>query len=229
VAWRYRHRVRVIGAGFGRTGTASLKVALESLGAGPCYHMLDVMQDHARARAWSAAASSPDPDWASLFAGFSSTVDWPAAAFWRELLEAYPQAKAILTVRDPQRWYDSMETTILRAWRWRRARASRPPAEGADAMAVSVARTTDFGDMIEAVVERRVFGGRAYDRRDAIATFERHTAEVRASVPAERLLVYEVGQGWEPLCAFLDLPVPDQPFPWVNDAASFIERAGMDE
>lgn len=215
--------------GFGRTGTASLKDALESLGVGPCYHMLDVMQDHARARAWLAAARSPQPDWASLFAGFSSTVDWPGAAYWRELLDAYPRAKAILTVRDPQRWYDSMETTILRAWRWHRERASQPPAGGAEAAAGRVVDSAAFGDMIKAVVENRVFAGRAYDREDAIAIFERHIAEVRASVPAQRLLVYEVTQGWQPLCAFLDVPVPDQPFPWVNDSATFIQRAGFDQ
>ena len=191
--------------------------------------MLDVMRDQARARAWRAAAASQRPDWASLFAGYSSTADWPAAAFWQELLDAYPQAKAILTVRDAQRWYDSMDKTILRAWRRRRERASQPPAEGTDTAAAGVIDTTDFGDMIEAVVERRVFGGRAEDREYAIATFERHIAEVRAKVPADRLLVYEVTRGWEPLCAFLEVPVPDEPFPWENDSAVFIQRAGFRE
>src|SRR5262245_42237849 len=124
--------MRVVGVGFGRTCTTSVKLALERLGAGPCFHMLDVMQSQARARAWLAAARSQHPDWASRLAGFSSTMDWPAAAYWRELLDAYPQAKAILTVRDPQRWYDSMEKTILRAWRLRREQAGRPPAEGTD-------------------------------------------------------------------------------------------------
>jgi hypothetical protein len=213
--------------GFGRTGTTSLKLALERLGAGPCYHMLDVMQDQTRARAWLAAGQSQRPDWSSLFAGFSSTVDWPAAAFWRELLDAYPGAKAILTVRDPQQWYDSMAKTILRAWRMRRERAGQPPAEGTGTDAPRVVDTKDFGDMIEVVVERRVFDGRADDREYAIARLERHIAEVKASVPAEQLLVYEVTQGWEPLCAFLEVPVPDEPFPWANDSTAFIERAGL--
>jgi hypothetical protein len=154
-------------------------------------------------------------------------MDWPAVAFWRELLDAYPAAKAILTVRDAQRWYDSMDKTILRAWRLRRERASQPPAEDTDTAAARVTDTTDFGDMIEAVVECRVFGGRAGDREHAIATFERHIAEVRAKVPADRLLIYEVTRGWEPLCAFLEVPVPDEPFPWENDSAVFTQRAGF--
>lgn len=191
--------------------------------------MSDVMRDQARTRAWLAAAASPHPDWASLLAGFSSTMDWPASAYWRELLDAYPHAKAILTVRDPQRWYESMDKTILRSWRQRRERASVPAAEGSATVAARVVDSADFGDLTQAVVNRRVFGGRAEEREHAIATFERHTAEVRATVPADRLLVYEVGEGWEPLCAFLDVPVPDEPFPWENDAAAFIQRAGFDQ
>jgi Sulfotransferase domain len=216
--------VRVIGVGFGRTGTASLKVALERLGTGPCHHMLDVMQDHALTRAWLATAESQHPDWSALFAGYSSTVDWPAAAFWRELLEAYPRAKAILTVRDPQRWYDSMEKTILRAWRQRRERAGNAPVPGTGA-AGRATDMADFGKLTEAVVSRRVFGGKGEDRDHAIATFQRHTAEVRATVAPDRLLVYEVTQGWAPLCAFLDVPEPDEPFPWENDSATFVQRA----
>jgi hypothetical protein len=204
--------MRVIGVGFGRTGTASLKLALERLGAGPCYHMADIVEQPSRARPWLAAANGERPDWAAVLAGFSSTVDWPGASFWRELVEAYPAAKVILTVRDPQRWYDSMEQTILRSWR---LRAQRPPA---------TAEMRDFAAMTDAVIALRVFAGRAYDRDSAIAAYDRHVAEVQAAVPAPRLLVFEVAQGWEPLCAFLGEPVPDEPFPRANDSAAYAQR-----
>src|SRR5690348_10244023 len=118
--------MRVIGVGFGRTGTASLKVALERLGVAPCYHMYDVIEEPARARAWLAAAEGGKPDWDEIFAGYAATVDWPGAAFWRELLATYPQAKVILTVRDPQRWYDSTRQTIFR-------NAQRTPSKLGDA------------------------------------------------------------------------------------------------
>jgi hypothetical protein len=200
-----------------------MKIALERLGYGPCFHMSDVMRDASRAKAWLDAANSADPDLTSLLAGFTSTMDWPAAAFWRELLDAYPQAKAILTVRDPQRWYDSMENTILRAWRSRGERTG----QATDTGPARVVDSSDFGAMTQAVVRRRVFDGRLDDRAYAIETFERHSAEVRAAVPADRLLSYQVSQGWEPLCTFLDVPVPAEPFPWENDTATFIQRLSM--
>ena len=231
--------MHVIGVGFGRTGTASLKEALERLGIGPCYHMQDVLRDPSRARAWLTAAeqvaAGGRPDWEGIFAGYSSTVDWPGSSFWRELVAAYPSAKAILTVRDPQRWYDSMESTILRTWRARRERAAGPGAplrqpaappsrSAAPPSQAPPSHQRDFAAMTDEVVARRVFAGRADEREYAIATYGRHVAEVRATVPAERLLVFEVAQGWAPLCAFLEVPEPDEPFPRVNDKGAFNER-----
>jgi hypothetical protein len=200
---------------------------MDRLGAGPCYHMSDVMRDPARARAWLAATASGNPDWGSLFAGFASTMDWPASAFWRELLEAYPEAKAILTVRDPEQWYESMDKTILRSWRERAQRLSQPADQRTETAQTRVTDTSDFFELTQSVVNGRVFDGRAAERDHAIATFERHNAEVVATVPADRLLVYEVSQGWKPLCEFLDVAVPDEPFPRENDAATFSQRAGF--
>lgn len=198
-----------MGVGFGRTGTASLKAALEELGMGPCYHMSEVIGQPWRARGWLEAAAGR-PDWAGVFAGYPSAVDWPTAAFWRELVAEYPQARVVLTMRDPDRWYDSMCATILHAWRQRRARTGPPPEP-----------LRDFEAMTQAVVAQGVFGGRAEDRGHAIEVYERHIAEVRATVPADRLLVFEITEGWRPLCDFLGLPVPAQPFPRRNDVSQF--------
>jgi Sulfotransferase domain len=210
--------MRVIGVGFARTGTASLKLALERLGVGPCYHMFEITDQPARARGWLAAARGQQPEWDTIFAGYHSTVDWPGAAFWRELLDAYPHAGAILTVRDPQRWYDSMERTIFRG-----APRSQSPLAQRMLRLITVGKPElrDLAAMVQAVVMQRVFDGRTGDRAYAVGVYQQHNAEVRATVPAHRLLVFDVAQGWQPLCAFLNVPVPDEPFPHVNDTAEF--------
>lgn len=199
----------VIGAGFGRTGTLSLKVALEQLGFGPCMHMLPLLDDAERATLFRKAVDGDRGSLRDALDGCRSTVDWPGTFFWRELVEENPQAKVILTVRDPQRWYESVEQTILAA-------ASRPEPSG-DA-------TPATREMIEATVLEGTFGGRLADREHAMRVFEEHNAEVRRTVPADRLLEFQVVDGWSPLCAFLDRPVPDTPFPRLNDTAAFQER-----
>ena len=205
--------IQVIGAGLGRTGTLSLKAALEELGFAKCYHMGEVLARMDDARTWDAAAHGEPVDWDRLFAGYRATVDVPACLFYSELLEKYPGAKVILTVRDPERWYDSMRQTIYFAHhafpRW---------------AAVLNPRMRVFRRMIDGLWER-MFRGRFEDRAFAIDVFNRHNEQVRRDIPADRLLVYEISQGWEPLCAFLGLPVPEgKPFPHLNDAAEF--RAG---
>jgi hypothetical protein len=212
--------MRVIGVGFGRTGTASLKVALERLGFGPCYHMFDVIEDPRRARAWLAAAAGRAPDWNQVFSGYTSTVDWPGAAFWRALIEAYPEARVILTVRDPQRWYASATQTIFRA----AGRRSGPPRWVVRLLTAAQPGFGDFLAMTRTVIIDGVFDGRVDDREHAVSVFQRHIAEVTAAVPADRLLVFDVTQGWPPLCGFLGVPVPDEPFPHLNDAAEFNRR-----
>ena len=197
--------LRVIGAGFGRTGTMSLKFALETLGFGRCYHFTEMLKSR-HGRRWLEISEGAAPDWDSLFAGYQSTTDWPAASFYRELADAYPDSKVILTVRDPDDWYRSVTTTIYRL-------RSLLPAWMPGAS--TLCRLTDN------VVWRGEFDGKIENREHAIARFEAHNAEVRRSIPEDRLLVFNVREGWEPLCGFLQAPVPDGiDFPFVNDARS---------
>jgi hypothetical protein len=198
--------LEIVGAGFGRTGTRSLKEALELLGFGPCYHMSEVRGPDRLAQ-WQAAADG-NADWEAIFAGYRSAVDWPAAAFWRELAALYPDAKVILTVRDPERWYDSVMTTIHPS--------STTPNDDPERQRHIT--------MVDRLVWSGTFGGRIEERDHALALFERHREEVRRSLPPERLLTFEAADGWEPLCAFLGVPVPDVPYPSLNDRASFLAR-----
>ncbi len=193
----------VIGAGLGRTGTLSLKLALEQLGLGPCYHMLEVRAAPARLEHWNRIAAGEKVDWEEVFAGFRSTVDWPACNYWRELMARYPDAKVILSLRDPDAWFRSTQATIF----------SDAVQSGAPPSVVKI--LTD------------VVGKDLGDRERCIAAFERHNASVKAGVPAERLLVFDAKQGWEPLCAFLGVPVPDAPFPAVNTTEQFRTMIGM--
>lgn len=193
--------LQVIGAGLGRTGTLSLKLALEQLGFGPCYHMVEVFKDPAAPDRWSDAADGA-PDWAAIFEGYGATVDWPSASFYGELADAFPDAKVILTERDAEAWYRSTQATIFAH--------TPPPGE-------------PFGRMFQKVIGR-MFEGGINDHDSVVAAYRRHNAEVRARIPAERLLVYEVAQGWDPLCAFLGVPVPDAPMPKVNSTEEFVGR-----
>ena len=191
----------VIGAGFGRTGTESMKTALEIIGLGPCYHMTEVLPHPERIAMWREAAQGNPPDWEKAFAGYRSTVDWPAAFFWRELAEAFPKAKILLTVRSAESWYASMEKTILKVIR----------------------SSTDPRSLGLKLIGEGVFGGALHDRAHIVAAFERNTAEVQAAFGPERLLTFHVGDGWEPLCRFLGRPVPDVPFPHRNRPEEFDE------
>lgn len=205
--------LRVIGAGFGRTGTLSMKRALEDLGFGPTYHMEEVIRRPAHVRRWHRFATTGDVDWDELFASFGSAVDFPASCAWRELGAFYPDAKVVLTVRDPQKWWESTAQTIFPA------RHAIPPWLQA---CVPLAR--QYVEMNERMIWDGLFDGRFEDRQHAISCFERHRDEVCRTVEPSRLLVFDVKQGWEPLCAFLDVPVPDHPFPALNDAAAFRRR-----
>ena len=207
--------LKVIGAGFGRTGTLSLKLALEELGLGPCYHMIEVNAHPEHDAMWLALAKGEASDWRPMLEGYASTVDWPTAYFWKELAAANPHAKIILTVRDPENWYESAAATIF-------ARMLEFEALRSDPIAVDPARRRHM-EMINTLIVKKTFGSwLAKDR--AIAVFNAHNDEVRRLVPAERLLVYESGQGWETLCAFLDLPVPKTPYPKVNTTGDFVSR-----
>jgi hypothetical protein len=202
--------MNVIGAGFGRTGTLSLKIALEMLGAGPCLHMLPLLDDPERATLFRRAAEGDPASLDKALEGYRSTVDWPGTYFWRELTARHPAAKVVLTVRDPQRWYDSARGTIFAA-------ARSAPRTGDDSVVAGLA-------MLRKLIWEGTFGDRFDDREHAVRVFTEHNAAVRREVPAGLLLEFEVAQGWPPLCDFLGVPVPDAPFPHVNDGGSFQAR-----
>ena len=203
--------IDIIGAGLGRTGTLSLKLALERLGFAPCYHMLQLIEHPDRLPHWEAATRGDTVDWDVLFAGYRATVDYPGCLFYRSLMAHYPEAKVILTVRDPETWYDSAYSTIF------------PGGRPADLPSLP-AEMSSRQRMIDRLIWDGQFGGRFADRAHALAEFQRHIEEVEQTVPAERLLVFEVREGWEPLCAFLDVPVPDEPFPRTNSQQEFHDR-----
>ncbi|WP_431977528.1 sulfotransferase family protein [Micromonospora haikouensis] len=213
--------MRVIGVGFGRTGTESLKAALEMLGFGPCYHMLEIAGQPERAKAWVDLGDPVRPAWDAIFAGYQATVDWPGAAYWRDLVDAYPEAKIILTVRDPEKWYDSATKTVFAAWRFLRSPFA---AVLLGAMALRNPAYRYFPVKLNRVIADRVFGGSRFDRDHALATFASHIGEVRRTVPSERLLVFDVAEGWHPLCSFLEVGVPAADFPRKNDKNSFSRR-----
>ena len=213
--------LQIIGAGFGRTGTLSLKAALETLGFGPCYHMVEVFAHPEHVPMWRSAAAGQSVDWHRLFKGYRATVDWPSCAFYAQLMDAFPDAKVILSVRDPERWYESARATIYRM--------SNPGGLAGAAMRtvlmlgrLFVPRMRAAPGMINEVIWQGTFDGRFADREHAIAVYQQHNEEVKRRVPSDKLLVYQLGQGWEPLCAFLGVDVPvDTPFPHLNDRASW--------
>jgi hypothetical protein len=167
--------------------------------------MVEVFDKPRHVALWQVAAAGRPVDWSELFAGYNAAVDWPACSFYQGLMDAYPEAKVVLTVRDPEQWYESVTNTIYPA--------SKRAADAPDVRA--------HRQMVEALIWQGTFGGRFEEKRHAIAVFERHIQEVTRQVPAQRLLVYEVREGWEPLCRFLDVPVPQEPFPRLNDTAAF--------
>ena len=196
--------MKVIGAGLGRTGTMSLKVALEQLGFKPCYHMVEVFQNN-RMDQWNALVAADKPDWDKVFEGYEATVDWPACNYYRELMVKYPDAKVILSLRAPESWFASTQATIFR---------TLDQAGGAD------------GPMRFAhKLVTQIVGPDLHDHDALIAAFDRWNADVKATVPKEKLLVFEAKQGWQPLCDFLGVSVPATPYPETNTTAEFQARA----
>jgi hypothetical protein len=216
--------VKVIGAGFGRTGTASLKVALEELGFGPCYHMTEVFANPDHADFWRAAWRGEPVHWDGVLGSYAATVDWPACTFYGELMERHPDAKVLLSVRDPERWYESTRNTI---YELSRLSTGSPLARLSFAiLSLFVFGTfkTGQGPMTEEIVWQGTFDGRFEDKHHAIEVFNRHNQEVQRRVPQEQLLVYEAKEGWRPLCEFLGVEEPEEPFPHLNDAAEMRRR-----
>jgi hypothetical protein len=216
--------LRVIGAGFGRTGTLSLREALVRLGFGPCDHMMENFEHPSRFAFWEEALArkrAGEPiDWRPLLGGYRAIVDWPGAYFWRELVAAHPESRVILTIRDPARWYQSVLSTIYHL----RGQSLENPLLGALVALVErlIPPAHRAIHVIDGTIWNGTFHGRFTDREYALRVFAEHTAEVQAAVPPERLLVFDVRQGWQPLCDFLGVPVPrGERFPHANDAASF--------
>jgi Sulfotransferase domain len=208
----------VIGAGLPRTGTTSLKAALERLGFGPCYHMFEILTHPDHVDRWLPFAADMPMDWNQVFDGYQSSQDWPASHFWREQADAYPHAKVILTVRDPHRWYASFQNLISNA----------PGQNPADDVPDAIRPIIDTMTRLRPVTDRigqSTFGGDwrsgpdLPDEQHAVEVFRRHVTTVQESLPADRLLVFDVREGWEPLCGFLNVEPPtDEPFPHLNDS-----------
>ena len=201
--------LRVVGAGLGRTGTHSLKLALEQLLGGPCYHMIEVFGHPEHVPIWRDAALGKPTDWDALFEGYVATVDWPGASVWKPIADHYPDALVLLSVRDSaDAWWKSASNTIFLAIE-KQAQENPPWYEMIQAMFTTF--STDW-----------------QNEDAAKAAYEAHNAHVRATVPPERLVDYTAGDGWEPLCKALGVPVPDAPFPHVNSTEEFRTMMGLD-
>jgi sulfotransferase family protein len=202
--------LRVVGAGLGRTGTMSLKFALEKLLGGPCYHMLEVFARPDHVAMWHEALRGRLPVWSELFDGFVAAVDWPVVSFWDELAEANPDALIVLSVRDPEDWWRSCDRTIFEVMR-------RPGDRYPEWYAMAL-------DMFARTFPK----GGVPDHDDAIEGYEKHNDEVRRNADPSRLVEWRPEDGWEPICSTLGVPVPDEPFPRTNTTEEFRSRAGWD-
>ena len=197
--------LKVIGTGWGRTGTDSMREALTILGFGPCHHMFEINASPELRAAWRALAKGTKPDWDMLFAGYHACVDWPSVAYWRELIALYPEARVILTARPADSWWTSYAQTIL----------------------PSITSNPDPDSLVHTLIEAQTLQGRPDDRAHVIALYDAHVAEVIAEVPPHRLLVHNLGDGWAPLCAHLGVPVPDIPYPNRNQAEALQTQMGF--
>lgn len=216
--------LEVIGAGWGRTGTESLKKALETLGFGKCYHMFELAKDGKRIKYWEELIKTGTTDFDLLFSGYHSAVDFPAAAFYMEIMQFYPDAKVILSYRDPEKWYESASKTILK---------------GMPAFVVPVIKFLGYFNknlsylppvyqkIIVGYLMNDFFQGRRKDRDFMIKLYRDWVDEVKRNVPSEKLLVFEAVEGWEPLCRFLNAPIPSIPFPRGNDSDQFKKRTNI--
>ena len=200
--------LKVVGAGVGRTGTHSLKLALEQLLGGTCHHMVEVLGHPEEVPIWIDAIDGRPVDWDALMKDYTAEVDWPGGSFWPELAAANPDALVILSVRDPDQWFTSCSNTIFGGLRMMME-------QGDEWMAA----------MMRLLAQR--FDDRVEDRDAMVAAFDRHNEAVRAGIPEKRLLEWTVTDGWDPICDRLGLPVPDAPFPKVNTTAEFREMVGM--
>ncbi len=203
--------LQIIGSGFGRTGTMSTKIALEQLGFGPCHHMTEVMANPDQPPHWDALAEGREVDWAEVFAGYSSQVDFPGAAVWHQLSIAFPDAKVIHTERPEEEWWASYSKTIGKFFALRETMPLPPPIAA-------------IFETMDKLLIKDVFGG--LDRESSIKAYRRNNAKVREVIPADRLLVFTPADGWEPLCRFLGVATPAGDFPRSNARDEFWQHFG---
>jgi hypothetical protein len=216
--------VKVIGVGFGRTGTMSLKAALEQLGAGPCFHMIDLIVGEGKERDlphWMKTAAGEQVDWSEAFDGWEATVDWPGAARWREICDAFPEAPVLLNVREFEGWYASVENTILAAKLAAQSGglepdANRPPPD------------PRLWGVIDALIWEGDFQGRFQDKAWVRKMYDDRIAEIQTTISPDRLTIWNLGEdGWEPLAAMLGVPAPAEPFPRLHDTNEFRSEFGL--
>lgn len=212
--------LKVIGAGWGRTGTESLKKALEMLGYDKCFHMFELIKDGKRVEYFEQLERGEKPDYEKLFEGYQAAVDFPAAKYYREFMQQYPDAKVILTWRPADKWYDSASKTILRGL----PNGIFIVARIAGIFSKNISYFPRVWKYVKASAYDGVFKGRKDDREFMLKLYDEWVEEVKRSVPAERLLVFEAKDGWEPLCKFLNVQVPSEPYPRGNDTEQFLER-----
>ena len=212
--------LQVIGAGWGRTGTESLKIALEELGFDRCYHGFDLFNDGRKLQFWKELGATGTTDFEALFNGYQACVDFPAAYYYRQLLKQYPEAKIILTVRDPSKWYDSAANTIFK----KPDPVKFPILKWLGRVSKKLNYIPQIYYHIQTFLFQEAFHGQIENKEAMMMLFEQWNEEVKRTVPANQLLVYEISQGWEPLCQFLNLPVPSTPFPQTNKKEAFQKR-----
>jgi hypothetical protein len=197
--------MKLIGAGFGRSGTMSIKSALEQLGYGPCYHMKITLKRYHHMRFFMRASAGKEVEWRKFFRRYNSVVDWPTCAFYKELMNEFPDARVLLNVRDPESWYESMRETIF---------------------AIQPAFPWWFPGIVRRMHNEIIWGGSLKgvfeDRERCLEVYRQYIVDVKSTVPADRLLVYNIKDGWKPLCDFLGVPVPEEKaFPHINERKSF--------
>jgi hypothetical protein len=214
--------LKVLGAGLPRTGTGSLKVALEILLNSPCYHMSELRRHPEHTKFWHAAAEARPINWEELFHGYSAAVDAPTCFFWPELIQAFPQALVVLSVRDADAWFESCIQTIFKERRHPRDNEPSPRGPAGTATNAPDASGEHRRPLLaHPAMQARLPFPHGAPREATIRKYEEHNAAVRAGIPPERLLVWKPEDGWEPLCAALHLPVPDIPFPHMNTQRTF--------
>jgi len=205
--------MKIIGCGFGRTGSMSMKIALEQLGFGPCHHMDEVIANPEKHLPfWLAASKGEDVNWDDALKGYESCVDWPSAAYWSVLAEHYPDAKILLTTRSAESWYNSISNTIFKIIG---DTMDAPPNEAPN----------PFGEMLGHMVLENTFQGNITDRDHCINIFNQNVQAVKNTFKGDKLFVYNIGDGWDGLCRWLDVPIPDMPFPRTNNQEEFFQLA----